>query len=179
MAVISGDDDDNTLIGTDGDDSLFGFGGDDTLDGRFGFDLLDGGTGTDWADYRFFDGPVSIFLQTGVASFPGNAAQSELLISIENLVSGNGDDVLIGNDLANVLNGTGGNDRLSGGFGDDALFGGDGDDVLDGGFGFDFLDGGTGNDTADYSFLDPTTAISVDASLQNGIVSFSDNSLQA
>jgi Ca2+-binding RTX toxin-like protein len=66
-----------------------------------------------------------------------------------------GGDSLIGDDLADVLQGLGGDDWLGGrggrdllrgGAGNDTLFGGAGDDTLDGGPGRDTLDGSTGND---------------------------------
>ena len=67
-----------------------------------------------------------------------------------------GDNVFIGTDAAesieglggnDILRGGGGNDSLSGGSGDDQLFGEAGNDVLRGGPGNDLLDGGTGVDT--------------------------------
>ncbi|MES2831504.1 MAG: calcium-binding protein [Pseudomonadota bacterium] len=48
---------------------------------------------------------------------------------IENAIGGRGDDRLIGNDLANTINGGLGNDFLSGGDGNDVLIGGAGNDV--------------------------------------------------
>jgi Ca2+-binding RTX toxin-like protein len=70
---------------------------------------------------------------------------------IENASGGAGNDILIGNDLANHLTGNAGDDSLDGGAGDDELGGGDGDDHLDGGDGNNLLDGGTGTDTAVFS----------------------------
>jgi Ca2+-binding RTX toxin-like protein len=77
-----------------------------------------------------------------------------------------GDDLLFGNSLANILSGGIGNEILLGSAGDDILFGDAGDDVLDGGDnddqlfggnGADELGGGTGNDRlaggADNDFL--------------------------
>lgn len=62
-----------------------------------------------------------------------------------------GDDIAIGDDSADYIEGLGGNDQLFGGGGHDQLFGGDGDDLLRGGAGADLLDGGAGQDQADYS----------------------------
>lgn len=56
-------------------------------------------------------------------------------------------DTIQGNGGDDVIEGLGGDDHLLGGFGDDILRGGDGDDVMDGGFGSDLLEGGDGNDT--------------------------------
>ncbi len=57
------------------------------------------------------------------------------------------DDVLIGTERADHLNGGKGDDVISGGGGKDHLRGGHGDDLLDGGAGNDYLDGGAGDDT--------------------------------
>lgn len=67
-------------------------------------------------------------------------------VTVENAVSGAGNDTLIGNDVGNVLTGNGGHDRLSGNFGADTLNGGAGNDTMYGGTGADRLLGGTGND---------------------------------
>lgn len=63
---------------------------------------------------------------------------------------GAGDDVIIGNDLANVISGGSGNDTLSGGGGDDVLNGDAGNDLLDGGAGNDYVSGGAGDDVLVY-----------------------------
>jgi Ca2+-binding RTX toxin-like protein len=68
---------------------------------------------------------------------------------VEDVIGGDGDDTLVGNNAANVLNGRGGND---------ALFGRGGDDLLNGGLGADVLTGNDGNDRAFYG--DRTTPIS-------------------
>lgn len=69
--------------------------------------------------------------------------------------AGNGDGILIGSDVRDVLKGLGGNDLLLGGDGDDwlrgdggsdRLFGQGGDDRVEGGAGDDVVDGGLGND---------------------------------
>ncbi len=66
-----------------------------------------------------------------------------------------GDDILIGDDKKNKIEGKGGDDEirglggddhLKGGDGNDQLFGGEGKDHLDGDDGDDFLSGGEGND---------------------------------
>ncbi|MDB9514002.1 calcium-binding protein [Kamptonema animale CS-326] len=57
-----------------------------------------------------------------------------------------GDDKVIGTDLADTLNGLGGNDLINGVGGNDTLIGGDGNDILNGDSGNDSLIGGAGND---------------------------------
>ena len=77
--------------------------------------------------------------------------ESDTRSLIGTLVSGNGNDTIIGNELANVLHGNGGNDFIDGGIGNDRLYGGAGDDVLMGSFGINQLWGGEGTDTASYA----------------------------
>jgi Ca2+-binding RTX toxin-like protein len=61
-------------------------------------------------------------------------------------VTGDGNDTLIGNGVANRLYGMRGNDVLVGGAGNDTLVGGAGNDTLKGGAGNDLLIGGKGKD---------------------------------
>ncbi|NDC59115.1 MAG: hypothetical protein EBZ50_09910 [Alphaproteobacteria bacterium] len=58
--------------------------------------------------------------------------------TIENVKGSRAGDSILGNDVANVLSGGGGDDRITGGLGDDTLSGDAGDDILDGGDGMDF-----------------------------------------
>jgi len=67
------------------------------------------------------------------------------LISIENVVLSENDDVLNPGSGSQSVDGGAGNDVLLGGAGNDILSGGAGDDVVGGGGGFDVLDGGEGN----------------------------------
>lgn len=56
------------------------------------------------------------------------------------------DDILLGNDCDNEINGLAGNDYIRGGAGNDRLFGNEGNDSLIGNAGNDILNGGAGND---------------------------------
>ena len=60
---------------------------------------------------------------------------------------GPGDNTRSGTELADIINGNGGNDTLLGLGGDDELIGGTGNDILKGGADSDFLSGGAGRDT--------------------------------
>lgn len=122
----------DALYGNGGNDSLYGGAGNDLLDGGAANDLLDGGAGIDTARYDIA-AAISANLRTGTASFPGTGWASETLVSIENVVTGSGNDTIWGSDGANAL---------SGGAGDDQLWGGGGSDTLDGGTGVDTLVGG-------------------------------------
>lgn len=72
--------------------------------------------------------------------------------TLNDLISGgNGNDLLQGGDGNDTLSGGSNADRLEGGAGNDSLNGGSSSDTLVGGLGDDKLDGGSSNDTADYT----------------------------
>ncbi|MDB5440487.1 MAG: protein of unknown function toxins and related Ca2+-binding protein, partial [Caulobacteraceae bacterium] len=117
---------DDRLYGGVDNDLLYGGSGNDILQGGAGADVLDGGGGIDTASYADVLANISVSLAPG-------AINGDTLLSIENLLGSDLNDLLTGDSAAN------------------SLWGGVGDDVLDGGAGADLLDGGAGNDTADYS----------------------------
>ncbi|MBP2160297.1 MULTISPECIES: M10 family metallopeptidase C-terminal domain-containing protein [Asticcacaulis] len=67
-------------------------------------------------------------------------------VTIENAITGSGNDWIIGNAVSNVLEGGAGGDSLEGGARWDTLRGGDGADTLDGGLDNDQMFGGPGDD---------------------------------
>ncbi|MEM8570906.1 MAG: calcium-binding protein [Pseudomonadota bacterium] len=141
----------NDLIrGDRGNDALFGGAGNDTLDGGGATDTLDGGEGFDTALYTantssvvvelgygsvasgngkrgFYDHKSA--LQIGSVAFPGFNWPTEALYGIEAVKTGSGDDILIGDQYDNLLDGGAGRDTLSGGLGSDTLVGGEGNDT--------------------------------------------------
>ncbi len=125
-SVIGTSGNDN-LVGTSASEALQGLEGNDTLSGGAGTDTLDGGDGNDTADYSYSSGSWTFNLVTGLTSADGG----ETLISIENLIGAQGNDTLIGNAQANLLNGHLGNNTLVGGAGADTLIGGSGTDTAD------------------------------------------------
>jgi serralysin len=126
----------------------------ETFEGRGGNDLIDGGAGLDRASYHASTAGVTVTL--GLSGASGTAADgrggTDTLRNIEN-VQGSRDfaDRITGNELANVLDGQGGNDTLAGGAGKDTLLGGAGNDILTGGSGNDSLNGGAGLDVFRFS----------------------------
>lgn len=132
--------------------------------------------GTDTFSVASFANGCTVDLKPGAYSslaYDGVALSSNIGIAfgcnIENALGGAGEDTLLGNELANGLDGGAGsdtlrgnggtdtlaggagNDLLDGGVGNDTLSGGEDDDVLIGGAGSDTLDGGAGTDTASYA----------------------------
>ena len=173
---ITGDINDNHLVGCGGDDTLNGGGGNDTLQGGGGEDKLDGGEGSDTASYEDSAEAVTVSL-LGVTVTDETVAEGYRLIqasgdqvklegeegkeasTVENLTGSDNDttgdmltgdaqnNTLNGGDGGDTLNGGKGNDTLNGGEGDDMLFGNEGNDILTGGEGMDTFEGGMGNDT--------------------------------
>ena len=114
--------------GGSGNDTLTGDSGNNVLRGGGGNDVLDGGAGAaDWADYIDKAASVSVTLNgaTNAVVTVGGVAE-DTIRNIENLQGGSGNDVLMGDGLANELRGLGGDDILRGGGGNDVLDGGAG-----------------------------------------------------
>ena len=124
----------NILIGGAGNDSLHGSSGNDNLNGGSGNDLIDGGTGSDFAIYS---GTVGVKVNLSLTSAQVTGQGTDTLLNIENISAGNGNDLLTGNKLVNILKGDAGSDTLNGGAGNDTLFGCAGNDSLTGGTGAD------------------------------------------
>ncbi len=170
----------DSIDGLGGDDTIEGLGGNDIIDGGTGNDLLDGGTGDDtfrnsepFGSDTIIGGAGSDTLEV-TADVPGTTINNNIVADlsagrmtfasgesvtssgIENLrVGSRGDDLLIGDDAANLLFDSGGKDTLVGGAGDDTLAGSDvvsqigeqpGRDWLEGGLGADSIEGSDGTD---------------------------------
>lgn len=139
--LICGGAGDDTLTGGGGNDKIdAGRGGGESLIGNAGDDLLDGGPGR-FEDVRFVTARagITVDLRTGVATGEG----SDTLVSIDQLITSNYDDVVYGDDddshFGNFLLTLGGNDTVYGLGGNDLIGGGDGNDTLDGGGGIDMI----------------------------------------
>jgi Ca2+-binding RTX toxin-like protein len=73
-------------------------------------------------------------------------------ISFVNLIAGGqGEDVILGTNVADWINGDDGKDSISGLAGNDFILGGAGNDTIEGGIGADTLNGGTEIDTLSYA----------------------------
>lgn len=152
---VSGTDNDDTLAGTEridflsggsGNDTLSGLGGNDRLDGGLGRDAMRGGSGNDIYYVDDADDIITEVADEG-ADKVFAAVSYDLEDNIETLyLRGNADISGRGNELANILSGSRGNNTLDGLDGDDKLFGMIGNDILLGGEGNDRLVGGLGDD---------------------------------
>ena len=132
--VIIGNGNANRLFGGAGNDTLIGGGGDDTLDGGAGADTFSGGLGTDTVTYASATAGVKADMRSTTSAYAnanetGDAKGDLFDGSVENLTGSNYNDILIGDNNANVINGGIGNDIIVGGKGD-TLYGGTGDDIF-------------------------------------------------
>ena len=160
--VIGGSGDD-MINGGMGNDSLFGGDGDDIMMGGGGRDTLYGNNGNDLINAQGGSGDV-ITGGLGDDTLKGGSGTADRIVEQDNVdftltdksMTGLGNDVLDGIDLAFLTGGSGANRidasgfsgkvTLDGSTGDDTLIGGSNRDRLVGGSGQDNLDGGSGDD---------------------------------
>ena len=160
---IGGWDGNDDLRGEAGNDGLSGMAGDDRLIGGDGNDLLSGGAGYDrmyggLGDDRYDVDDATDFAYENLGEGHDTVQASidcTLRANIEDLILWQGAAIGKGNELDNVISGSGlgnrlygldGNDRIGAGAGDDYLFGGNGNDFLSADAGYDRMYGGTGDD---------------------------------
>ena len=111
-------------------------------DGTITYTPTQGEIGTVTVDYTITDGDGD----TASAHLAIELAEAAPEIQIDNLLGGNGGEVLIGGEGDDTLDGAQGRDVIFGTGGDDSLIGGNAKDALFAGTGNDVLDGGKGND---------------------------------
>jgi subtilisin-like proprotein convertase family protein len=117
--------------------------------------IADRDGGQDWLNFSAVTSDMKIDLTANTFGANGQA-WGRLSGRFEHVVTGDGNDLVIGNAAGgrfhgmrghDTLRGAEGDDLLWGGRGNDRLFGGQGRDVLSGGTGADHLWGGSGRDT--------------------------------
>jgi Ca2+-binding RTX toxin-like protein len=123
---LVGDAGNDTLKGGERDDVLYGGDGNDSFVGGTGDDVLDGGAGYDWVDLTSVSIGAWVDLRDTGRQATGEGYDS--FVSIEAVITGDGNDLLIGNKDGNTLIASAGNDTLAGGYGTDALWGFEGKD---------------------------------------------------
>ncbi|WP_371158207.1 beta strand repeat-containing protein [Jannaschia sp. 2305UL9-9] len=155
--ILRGENQNDSLFGDAGDDSLFGNSGTNELDGGAGADSLDGSGGTSFAAYGSATEGLVISLSTP-ATNSGDAA-GDTYNNLVGIIGSGFNDTITGNNSANQLRGSAGDDVIDalngtdlvfGDAGDDTLLGGSSADTLVGGTGADNLNGGASNDFASY-----------------------------
>jgi Ca2+-binding RTX toxin-like protein len=114
---ILGGDGDDMIIGGSGSDILMGNAGDDTFVGTDGDcnDLIYGGEGSDTIDMASVTSNLTVRLGnagTDRGSVTTEEGGRDTIWSVENFISGAGDDTIFASDAANVLDGGDGNDTF-------------------------------------------------------------------
>lgn len=141
----------DVLAGGAGNDSLMGQRGNDHLFLDPGNDVISGGPGRDTLQVS---GARDVTVRLGLSTRQDTGYGRDLILGIEDVSGGRGNDRLFGDGKNNRLSGNDGNDLLEGQGGNDLLRGGAGNDRLIGGAGTDTLTGGAGAD----HFIFKTTA---------------------
>ncbi|MDC3089360.1 Ig-like domain-containing protein [Prochlorococcus sp. AH-716-N03] len=144
--ILTGNSGNNILNGYLDNDSLYGGNGNDNLNGGIGNDLLVGGLGDDkliggsGKDTAVFSSKSNV-VNLSTTKRQNTKEGKDILIGIENVNGGSGNDKIYGSKGSNILNGGKGNDLLVGGSGNDKLIGGKGKDIfkLSKGKGYDLI----------------------------------------
>lgn len=170
--IYLGDGNDVVFSGSGNDTVIAGQGGGyDYIDMGQGIDTVQYSsvTGSINVDLRPTDRSSISFIEAGISNvgemlisqgLPANFAvglttgapvlvDTDILIGVENVVGGSGNDTITGDANANRLDGADGDDLIDGQAEEDVLIGGQGSDTLNGGLDNDTLEGGTGDDTID------------------------------
>jgi Ca2+-binding RTX toxin-like protein len=151
------------VTGGNGDDVLSVGAGVETVDGGAGNDTIIahntpvtfsdgadsymGGNGIDLLSYEGLTNATQGVTVNLAASVTSGSLGNDSLSGIENVLTGAGNDSVLGNGVANILSGGNGDDTLVGGAGADTVLGGLGNDLIQGGNGNARLAGGDGADT--------------------------------
>ncbi len=183
-----------TIYGGEGNDTIAGGAGDDTIDGGAGddtfqtdivadgADVISGGLGTDKVDYSLREATLMVVLDGTASSGEWDTFTTvegdTIAADVENIVGGKTDDVLIGNESSNKIQGGDGNDWIDGGAANadctldvDSLEGENGDDNFDQGATADCGDvivGGAGVDTVLYWLRSTAVTAAIDNKVGDG-----------
>ena len=161
---ITGTSFDDTLRGSTANDLLYGVDGNDLIEGGAGNDVLGGGSGTNTVsgglgDDTYYvvvggsdtivegidEGYDRVYSQVDL-TLAANVERGDLTDAAVSLTGNDLFNLLVGTGFANTIRGKGGNDRVFGRGGDDTIYGDNGNDTIYGENGFDTLYGGTGHD---------------------------------
>ena len=114
--------------------------------------IIDSNGGVDWLNLAAVTGDVNMALVFGAPFTVDGVEWATLEGTFEHVVTGDGNDSVLGNELGNQIHGMRGADSLEGGAGADSLYGGAASDILIGGAGVDSVLGGAGDDTYRFQF---------------------------
>jgi Ca2+-binding RTX toxin-like protein len=135
--------------------------GADTIYGGYGSDRVVAGAGDD------------LIYGYGAAGTSAGASNSYAALDLADYLDGRGgNDRIYGGGGNDTIVGGEGNDRLWGGSGSDRIYGGNGNDIISSGAGADKIWGGSGQDTFVYGYNPGSSEMSYDA--QDGIDTIAD-----
>lgn len=109
----------DTLSGDAQENHLIGHYGDDMIEGGAGADILSGNQGNDTASYQ--GSSAAVVVDLGAGTGVGGDAQGDVLTEIENLIGSDHNDVLVGDAGDNNFTGGAGGDLIDGGGGTDRV----------------------------------------------------------
>lgn len=161
-SVIAFAGDDKITVGGDGDHLIHGDDGDDSISitGGAGNFVIFGDDGDDAVTNTGSTGALYISGGLGGDELAGGSGNDHIYGNVvapsgtvddgaDFITAGAGNDYVNGNAGEDTIDGGAGNDRILGGAGDDSIVGGTGlgNDSINGNKGEDFIDGGAGNDS--------------------------------
>ncbi|MCB5188831.1 hypothetical protein LG200_12545 [Methylobacillus caricis] len=153
--TINGGAGNDTIDSGGGDNILNGGSGNDRIISRDGSNTIDGGTGTDTVEYATSHS-VYVDLRNEETRDLTNNNLKDTLANIENIIGSGGDDLLIGDQNANRIEGGAGNDTIEG--------------IANTGTVGDTLIGGTGTNTISYEHATTTGTVTVNLATGKGQV---------
>ena len=174
----------DTLIGNSGANFLTGGAGNDTyiFTQNWGIDTLSDASGTDTVDLSAVTSNLNVVLDstTGTKVSDGMNSINWGSSILENIVTGSGNDTVIGTSTADFIvtaagndtvSSSGGNDTLNTGTGNDSLNGGAGDDtyIFAKAWGNDLIADASGTDTIDMSVVDVALTVAMWSSAGNEV----------
>lgn len=186
---IDGGANDDTMFGVGGSDRFVGSPGVDSASGGSGNDEFDqtqdldggttfsGGDGSDQVHYFRGSAPISITLD-GEPNDGESGEGDNIKGDVEEMITGSGNDILVGNGLVNILSSGQGDDHLTGGGGADQEDGSHGNDTFHQGptpDGADVIVEQHGVDVVDYSERTTRVSVSLDGVANDGGTSEGDN----
>jgi Ca2+-binding RTX toxin-like protein len=115
--IVNGGGGNDVLVGGAGNDTILGRSGNDTIVAQAGDgnDRVRGGTGSDTLDMSAITSDITADLgngRGGRGSVSSASSGSDTIWSVENIVTGSGDDVITASNVANVMDGGAGNDTF-------------------------------------------------------------------
>jgi len=152
---------DDIVKGGSGSDTIYFGEGNDIVIGSKGRDIYDGEAGIDTIDYSKSTKDLEVDMKETKGTLKEEGQEKDRFINMENIKTGEGDDIVKGSEIGN---------KIETGAGDDIIFEN---------FGANSVDGGEGSDTLDYSSLeDAKVSVNINSQIGQSIYDDGTNSIQ-